>query len=1120
MRVLHVEDNPVDADLAARALRRAVPDLALTQVATLAEARARIDEGGVFDAALIDLNLPDGSGFELLVWIRSRVLPIAVIMLTGSGDQQAAVSALQAGADDYLTKGSDSAEQLAATMQSACSRSQRSRTFCAQRLRVLYAEHTAADIELTRRHLARAAPHIELTVVEDAASVLDLLPSNGAQPADFDVVLLDYRLPGLDALDVVKIVRTFRGLDIPIVMVTGQGTEAVAAQAIRLGVDDYIFKHASYLHELPATLDKVHRQAELARERMSLRETSKRLGHVLATSPVVLYTLRKRAGEVTCTWVSGNIAQRMGFTPEQAMVPGWWQTHVHPEDRDAASAALAVSPGEGQIAHEYRFFDGNGRMCWIRDELRCAASETPGCEELIGAWQDVTARKLADQLRETRVAVLDGLMAKRSLESILLQIATRLERIKPETRVSVLLRDPLTGLLNTVAAPSLPDFYNDAVNALEPSVGRGSCGTSAAIGEPVIVGDIRTHPYWADYLVVTEPAGLRACWSIPFKDEAGRVLGTFGIYYDEPRSPTQDELDLIGEFARLGGLAVERARTDASLRQAAAVLQSTREGVVITDLQARIVAVNPAYSRITGYPQAEALGSNPRILQSGRQDRAFYEAMWSSITETGHWQGEIWNRRKDGVLYPQLLTISTVLDAEGLPCNYVGVMTDISQLKDSQARLEHLAHYDPLTALPNRLLLQSRLEHALESAQRHECSVGVLYIDLDRFKNVNDSLGHPVGDELLGALARRLHERVRDEDTLGRLGGDEFLLILENLRRSDDAARVARELLELLDKPFELPSGHQVYMGASIGISMYPDNGQTGTELIQHADVAVYQAKESGRNTFSFYTPALTRAADERLALEAALRRALAQGEFVLHFQPQIDLASGRMLGCESLVRWDDPNNGLIAPQRFIPLAEETGLIVPLGEWVLHEACRHAREWMDAGHEDLVMAVNLSARQLLQPDIVERITATLATTGLPAANLRLELTESMIMGHGEEAIALLGALKGLGVGLSIDDFGTGYSSLAYLKRFPIDELKIDRSFVRDIPHDSVDMEIAAAIISMARSLRLKVVAEGVETEAQRNFLRHQGCHACQGYLFSPPVPARIFGELLGCEAQG
>ena len=1114
MRVLHVEDNPIDADLTARALKRAMPAIELVHVGTLGEARARLAESPDFDAALIDLNLPDGSGFDLLMWIRSNTLPIAVIMLTGSGDQQAAVNALQAGADDYLTKRAGFAEQLSATLESACSRSRRSRQSRARKLRVLYAERNAADIDLTRRHLSRVAPHIELTVVGDAGAALACLPEDKAVESDFDVVLLDYRLPGLDALDVVKILRTTRGLDIPIVMVTGQGTETVAAQAIHLGVDDYIVKHASYVYELPATIEKVHRQSQLAREQSNLRATTERLSQVLATSPVVLYTLCLGAQHAACTWVSRNVESLIGYPPEVALEAGWWQAHLHPDDRDHAMAAMATLQQAESLAHEYRFIDGKGRVRWIHDQLRRVASDEDRSEQFIGAWHDVTAAKLAEQLRETRVAVLDGVMSTRPLDAILHDVAERLERIRPDMRVSILLLDPRSGRLHTAAAPSLPAFFNEAVNGLEARVGTGSCGSAAAQGEAVIVGDLRTHPYWAPYLAVTERAGLRACWSLPFKGDAGEVLGTFGIYYDEPRMPERDELDLIGEFARICSLAVERSRADARLRQAAAVLESTREGVVITDLQARIVAINPAYTQITGYAEAEVLGQNPSMLKSGRQDQAFYEAMWRSVLESGHWQGEIWNRRKDGELYPQLLAISAVRDAEDLPCNYVGVMTDISQLKDSQARLEYLAHYDPLTSLPNRLLLHSRLTHALESADRHKRRVGVLYIDLDQFKNVNDSLGHPVGDELLEAFAQRLLERVRDEDTLGRLGGDEFLLILEDLERSDDAAHISRELLAMLERPFELPSGHQVYMGASVGISIYPDNGGSGTELIQHADVAVYQAKESGRNTFSFYTPALTRAADERLALEAALRRAIVQGEFVLHFQPQLDLGSGTVIGCESLVRWNDPVQGMIAPMRFIPLAEETGLIVSLGEWVLLESCRQARRWVDAGCADLVMAVNLSARQLRQPDFVERIADILAETGLPAAHLKLELTESMIMGHGDEAVALLRALKDLGLALSIDDFGTGYSSLAYLKRFPIDELKIDQSFVRDIPHDSDDMEIATAIISLARSLRLKVVAEGVETEAQRSFLQQQGCHALQGYLVGRPVPAKDFAELL------
>ncbi|MDO9227873.1 MAG: EAL domain-containing protein [Pseudomonadota bacterium] len=1114
MRILHVEDNPVDADLTRRLLERLAPEIDLDQVDGLAAARECLQEPDRYDLALVDLRLVDGSGLALLAEIRERRLPLSVVMLTGSGDQEAAIAALQAGADDYIMKNVDALSRLPARLRDALRRFHEAKARHAHTLRVLYAEHNPADVDLTERHLARYAPHIRLTVVPDAEQALSLLPVDARTTADFDVVLLDYRLPGIDALEAVKTLRMNRGLDIPIVIVSGQGGEEVAARAIHLGVDDYISKHPGYLHELPATLEKVHRQSELLRERGNLREISQRLGYVLAASPVVLYTLRLADGQATPTWVSGNISRLLGYSVEQALQPGWWRAHLHPDDREAALAGLGILATHGVVEHEYRFFDGTGQTRWIHDELRLSRDTEGQADEVVGAWRDVTDAKLAEQLQQTRIAVLDGLVANQPLPGILQEIASRLEQMHPEMRVSILIREPRNGRLYTGAAPSLPAFFNAVVNGLEPAVGQGSCGTSAASGETVIVADIASHPYWANYAQLAERAGLRACWSIPFKDESDQVIGTFGIYYAQPRSPLQAELDLIGEFARIAGLAVARVRADTNLRQAAAVFENTREGVVITDLTPSILTVNCAYTAITGYEAAEVLGRNPSLLKSGRQDEAFYQALWANVRETGHWQGEIWNRRKNGEIFPQLLTISTVYDGEGLPSHYVGVMTDISQLKQSEARLEHLAHYDPLTDLPNRLLLQSRLEHALERAERHQQQLAVLFLDLDRFKNVNDSLGHPVGDELLEALARRLSERLREDDTLGRLGGDEFLVLLENLGRAEEAAGVAQTLLQLLDQPFSLPSGHEVYVGASIGISLYPGDGATVTELIKNADVAMFQSKEQGRNTASFYTPTLTVAANERLGMESRLRRALVNGEFVLHYQPQLDAQSGALIGCEALVRWNSPDEGMISPLRFIPLAEETGLIVPLGEWVLRTACAQAKAWRDAGMPPLLMAVNLSGRQLQQRDIVLRVAAVLEETGLPADHLKLELTESMIMGRGEQAVELLHALKALGLFLSIDDFGTGYSSLAYLKRFPIDELKIDQGFVRDIPHDLNDMEIAAAIIAMARNLNLKVMAEGVETQEQLDFLRRQGCHAYQGYLFSRPVPADEFTRLL------
>ncbi|MDP2833127.1 MAG: PAS domain S-box protein [Pseudomonadota bacterium] len=551
----------------------------------------------------------------------------------------------------------------------------------------------------------------------------------------------------------------------------------------------------------------------------------------------------------------------------------------------------------------------------------------------------------------------------------------------------------------------------------------------------------------------------------------------------------------------------ERIQAEEKLRQAAVVFDNAQEGVMVTDRNARILAVNPAFCEITGYDEAEVLGETPAKFKSGRHDTAFYQAMWRALSETGRWQGEVWDRRRDGEVYPKWLSISAVRDAGGQIVRYVSLFADITHLKESEARLEHLAHFDVLTDLPNRLLFTSRLEHAVEQARRHGQHIALLFLDLDRFKTVNDSLGHPAGDELLIAVAQRIRTRLRDEDTLARLGGDEFVILLEQLDAAPMAAIVAQDLLLVLAAPIQLSGGHEVFIGASIGISLFPDDADNAMRLVSSADAALYQAKEQGRNTYRFYTEALTTAANEHLALETRLRRGLERGELILHYQPLINAHSGRAVGVEALVRWQPPGEALVPPGKFIPIAEETGLIVPLGEWILRTACAQARAWLDAGLPPLVMAVNLSGRQFQAVDMVELVRTVLLDTGLPAQSLELELTESVIMAQADQAIATLDALKSLGVRLAIDDFGTGYSSLAYLKRFPIDKLKIDRSFVDGLADDPNDREIAATIIAMARSLNLEVLAEGVETEQQLAFLRLYGCDQYQGYLFSKPIPA-------------
>ncbi|GAB2177742.1 bifunctional diguanylate cyclase/phosphodiesterase [Dongia sp. agr-C8] len=559
----------------------------------------------------------------------------------------------------------------------------------------------------------------------------------------------------------------------------------------------------------------------------------------------------------------------------------------------------------------------------------------------------------------------------------------------------------------------------------------------------------------------------------------------------------------------------ERRRAEESRRQAAAVFSSTQEGVVVTDAAGTILNVNPAVCEITGYEEAELCGSNMRILQSGRHDAAFYKELWQAVATAGFWQGEIWNRRKGGEIYPELLTISTVRNEAGEVVNYVGTFSDITNIKRSQEELHKLAHHDPLTGLPNRLLLHSRLEHALERSRRHGEIGAVLFLDLDRFKNVNDSLGHPAGDELLIHVAQRLRARLRDSDTLARLGGDEFVVVLEGVGTPERAAAVAQTLIERLAESFELDGGHVVYIGTSIGISLFPADATVASKLIQEADTALYEAKEHGKGTYRFYRSALTEAANARLALEAKLRRGLEREEMVVYYQPLVAIEGRRLIGAEALLRWQDPDAGLVPPDRFIPLAEETGLIVPLGDWVLRAACRQLKAWRDAGVAIEVIAVNLSPRQFLLPDIAERVGAVLLETGLPPHCLEVEITEGALMERPESTLEKLSALKALGIRLAIDDFGTGYSSLAYLKQFPIDKLKVDKSFVTDIPNNPADIAITTAIIGLAKHLDLEVLAEGVETPEQFAFLDQKGCDTVQGFLFSRPLPAQDLFQTLG-----
>ncbi|UTH74905.1 EAL domain-containing protein [Chromobacterium sp. IIBBL 290-4] len=551
----------------------------------------------------------------------------------------------------------------------------------------------------------------------------------------------------------------------------------------------------------------------------------------------------------------------------------------------------------------------------------------------------------------------------------------------------------------------------------------------------------------------------------------------------------------------------ERLLADTNLRLAAKVFENSAEGILILDSAARIIAVNDAFSRITGFSEQETLGRSSRIFRMDTQRQAMQEA----LAAAGHWHGEMLDRRKSGEWYPAEISISALRDEDGALCNYVAVFSDITQRKEAEERLQFLANHDPLTRLPNRSSLTNHLDAALLRMAAQNGQLAVMFIDLDRFKLINDSFGHQAGDQLLCEIALRLSRVVGGKGLLARLGGDEFTLLMSGYESHKQLADMAGAVLSELAKPLSLEE-HEVFITGSIGISVFPHDGEDARTLLKNADVAMYRAKEAGKNTYQFFDIGMNTQTFERLLLETGLRMALERNEFELHYQPQVNANSRELEGAEALLRWRHPQLGLVPPVRFISLAEETGLIKPVGDWVLREACRQLAAWDEAGVRVPRLAVNLSPRQFGQASLLSKVEDALSAAGLPAERLELEITESMLMQNPDEAVQLLTELKALGVWLSIDDFGTGYSSLSYLKRFPLDTLKIDRSFVDGLPEDGDNAAIAEAILAMAKKLQFHVVAEGVESEEQASFLQAKGCHTLQGYQFSRPLPAAEFAE--------
>lgn len=578
----------------------------------------------------------------------------------------------------------------------------------------------------------------------------------------------------------------------------------------------------------------------------------------------------------------------------------------------------------------------------------------------------------------------------------------------------------------------------------------------------------------------------------------------------------QDTHGQPGHFCGIITDETKQREQEERLRLAATVVDNTREGVVVSDVEGRILSVNRAFTELLGFTEDEMKGNSPRMLKSGRHDKAFYEAMWGSIMHTGHWRGEIWNKRKNGELIPERLSLSAVYDDHGQVSHYVCIFSDISEEKQREEQLEILALRDEMTGMHNRTWIGRELRRIIEEARALNEQLAVILLNLDRFKDVNDSYGHAVGDEVLLHIARQIEGTLRTGDIAARMAGDEFVVVARRLNSTRQASSIAEQLIKTIEQPWKSPDGFFLVIGAHAGICMYPQHAHSASLLLQGAHAAVYGAKQGQgeAKSWCFFHEDMTQAARQRIAMEARLRTAIASGHMCLFYQPQIDVKTGQIVGAEALVRWNDPKRGMISPAQFIPVAEATGLIGPLGTWVINEACRQAQIWRQQGLMEIAVAVNVSLQQFLLTDLVGCTRQALKNSGYPAHLLEMEITESALAERPDEALEVLSKLKALGLRLAIDDFGTGYSSLAHLKRFPIDVLKIDQGFIRDIPHSSDDRAISSAIIAMGRSMEMEVLAEGVETAEQLEFLVQHGCDFYQGYLFSRPLPAADFERLL------
>tara|TARA_R110001583_G_scaffold194591_1_gene365866 strand:- start:440 stop:4045 length:3606 start_codon:yes stop_codon:yes gene_type:complete len=916
-----------------------------------------------------------------------------------------------------------------------------------------------------------------------------------------------------------------------------------------------------------------------------------------------------------------------------------WETFIHPDDKELLKRSIqSTIQSEKNSIVEFRMKHADGSWAWFQSSGNVVEYDkyTHKPLRLCGTHQDINERKLIEQREKSRTHVLELLTSGEPLPVILEAIVRGVEQENPAMLCSILLLDDAGKHLLSGAAPSLPDFYNAAINGIAIGEGVGSCGTAAFTNERVIVDDIQTHPYWTSYKELANKAALGACWSEPIRSTQDKLLGIFAIYHHNAHLPTVANLSLIEQTAYLASIAIEQAQSHLALNSnelrfhqllqsipsvavqgcdfegnirywnkaseklygysadeaidqsiydliilpamrsdmrdamqkmlefkvpipsgectlitkygtevdvfsshayvhvsgqspeifcidvdlterkqaeeklilAASVFTHARESIIITDTTGIIIDVNETFTTTTGYRREEAIGQNPRVLKSGRQSPDFYANMWQTLLEDGHWYGEVWNRRKNGEVYAEIKTISAVHDKKGITTHYVALGNDITPIKKHQEQLEHIAHYDILTHLPNRSLLADRLSQAMLQCSRHKQSLAVVFLDLDGFKHVNDTYGHDIGDELLIALSVRMKKALRESDSLARIGGDEFVAVLADLATVEDCEPVLDRLLLAASEPITI-GDIVINISASIGVTLYPQDNVDADLLMRHADQAMYAAKESGKNRYHLFDTVQGDVVKVQRENLEAIRSALDNHQFVLYYQPKVNMRTGSVMGVEALIRWQHPERGLLNPIEFLPVIENNPMNIEMGEWVIDSALTQISQWQKMGLTLPVnTSVNIAAVQLQQPDFTQKLTTLLAAH--PDVNprcLELEVLETSALEDVNHVSAIMNDCMALGVNFALDDFGTGYSSLTYLRRLPANLIKIDQTFVRDMLNDPDDLVIVKGVIALAKSFKRNVIAEGVETIEHGTALLHLGCELAQGYGIARPMPA-------------